>query len=131
MSLLIHLASASLHVFMLVLHVFMRALHCCRDNKTGLMKGDALITFLQGPSVKLAMTVMDGRQLRPGEGPPMVVQEAQFEQKGSFVAKKRGKKTSKKKVLEQQERLLNWDGFDDQRKASEVRFCVPVCTGTW
>lgn len=93
---------------------------CCRDNKTGMLKGDALVNYLQGPSVKLAVTVMDGRQLRPGEGPVMTVQEAQFEQKGNYVAKKGGKKSSKKKLLKQKEELA-WEGFDDVHKDSEAR----------
>jgi hypothetical protein len=101
-----------------------------RDKKTGMMKGDGTVTFLLKPSVRLATTLMDGRPLRPGTTPIMRVQEAKFQLKGDFVAKKKqsgakavgkgGGKGGNKKVVSQQEKLLSWSGYDDSHKASEV-----------
>jgi hypothetical protein len=51
----------------------------CRDHKTGMLKGDALIVFLLRPSVNLAIKVMHGRPFRPGSGTAMTVQEASFQ----------------------------------------------------
>lgn len=118
---------------------------CCRDKETGLMKGDALVTFLQRPSVSLACTLMHGRALRPLKGGrPMSVQEAQFEPKADSAAataatvaatsgaskggqsnntKKGGKGGGKgkgKKAPSQVDRVLGWGGFDDKQKATEV-----------
>ncbi len=49
-------------------------LGCCvpvrlarRDKATGDLKGDALVIFLKEPSVHLAVSLMDGTQLRPGQ----------------------------------------------------------------
>jgi HIV Tat-specific factor 1 len=111
----------------------------CRDKETGMMKGDALITFLQRPSVSLACTLMHGRPLRPLKGGrPMSVQEAKFEPKVDAAAagavpkggqnnsaKKGGKggvsaKGTSKKAPSQIDKALGWGGFDDKHKASEV-----------
>lgn len=105
-----------------------------------MVKGDALVTFLQRPSVSLACRLMHGRALRPLRGGrPMSVQEAQFESKGgpaaaasgapsggqSSSAKKGGKggagaKGKGEKGPSQVERALGWGGFDDKQKATEV-----------
>lgn len=116
----------------------------CRDKETGMVKGDALVTFLQRPSVSLACTLMHGRALRPLRGGrPMSVQEAQFEPKGDSAATAAaasmgaskgaqnnstktgakggaGTKGKGKKGLSQVDRALGWGGFDDKQKASEV-----------
>jgi HIV Tat-specific factor 1 len=121
---------------------------CCRDKETGMMKGDALVTFLQRPSVSLACTLMHGRAFRPLRGGrPMVVQEAQFEPKGDSAAASgaaapaaskgaqsnsaakgsRGGGSSKgkgKKAPSQAARALGWGGFDDKHKATEVRTVI-------
>lgn len=96
-----------------------------------MMKGDGTVTFLLKPSVRLATTLMDGRPLRPGTTPMMRVQEAKFQLKGDFVAKRKqsggkaggkgGGRGGNKKVVSQQEKLLSWSGYDDSHKASEVR----------
>jgi len=78
------------------------------------------VTYLQPPSVKLAVTMMDGRQLRPGSGPAMGVKEAKFEQKGDYRAQSKAKIASRKKAAEAQEKLLGWHGYDDSHKATEA-----------
>jgi hypothetical protein len=99
-----------------------------------MMKGDALIVFLQRPSVVLAVKVMHGRPFRAGSGTTMTVQEASFQarpqQQDGQAAKKPGAKSagpgaSKKKApaQKQTDRLLGWGGFDDVHKASEVSLC--------
>jgi hypothetical protein len=108
-----------------------------RDRETGLLKGDALITFLQKPSVSLACKLMHGRPLRPARGEPMIVQKATFEakplesgtpsatQKGGQAAKAPASKgKGKKSVHPQQDKALGWGGFDDTYKASEVGDCL-------
>ena len=113
------------------------------------MKGDGTVTFLLRPSVRIATMIMAGRPLRPGAGPDMSVQEAQFEKKGDFVARKKqkaggggggssgagvksgaggkggkagkGAKSKSKPVVSQKDKVLSWSGFDDTYKASEVR----------
>jgi hypothetical protein len=99
----------------------------CRDKETGITKGDGTVAFLLRPSVRLALTIMHGRPLRPGGAPDMSVTEAEFQMKGDFVANKKkqgggGNKAGKgKNVPSQKDRLLSWSGFDDVHKASEVR----------
>ena len=45
-----------------------------RNQETGELKGDALVTFFKAPSVQLATTLLDGAPLRDG-GKPMSVSE--------------------------------------------------------
>ena len=119
------------------------------------MKGDGTVTFLLRPSVRIATMIMAGRPLRPGAGPDMSVQEAHFEMKGDFVAKKKqkasgggggssagvksgaggkggkagkGAKGKSKPVVSQKDKVLSWSGFDDTYKASEVRPRAAQCT---
>lgn len=133
------------------IHAVLPALPC-RDKESGVLKGDGLITFLQRPSVNIAVKVMHGRPLRPGDGACMSVQEASFgsqppggsvagapgggpangeakapaggsKPKGGGAAK--GKKpTGAKKGAVQKEKLLGWGGYDDTHKATEVRVRV-------
>jgi hypothetical protein len=42
-------------------------------DANGALKGDALVTYLRQPSVQLAVQLMDGMPLRPGEGKPLTV----------------------------------------------------------
>lgn len=92
-----------------------------KDAKTGLLKGDGLVTYLKEPSVELAITLLDGTPFRYGLG-NMTVSIAQFEQKGDqYVPKDTVSKKKKKKVVETQERrALGWKGFDDSVKATDV-----------
>lgn len=48
----------------------------CRDHNTGQLKGDALVSFLKAPSVDLAVNLMDGTSLRPGDNKKLVVRAA-------------------------------------------------------
>lgn len=115
--------------------------HACRDKESGIAKGDGTVTFLLRPSVRIATTIMHGRPLRPGGAPEMTVQEAEYQMKGDFVAKKKNNSKAKKDgaaaggkgakgkggakggkpVQSQKDRLLSWGGFDDVHKASEAR----------
>lgn len=102
-------------------------MRACRDKKTGLLKGDGLVTFLLRPSVRIATTIMHERPLRPGGAQAMHVQEAHFEMKGDYVAPRgkgggKGAKGAKgkKKAASQKDKVLGWSGFDDTHKASEV-----------
>ena len=49
------------------------------DAASGLLKGDALISFLKPESVNLAVTLREGYELRPGK--PLTVQPAKFEKR--------------------------------------------------
>lgn len=46
-----------------------------RDRSTGAFKGDALVSFLKAPSVTLAVNLMDGAPLRPGDTKNMMVSD--------------------------------------------------------
>ena len=104
-----------------------------RDDD-GQVKGDALVVFLKGPSVDLAITLLDQSELRAGDASTkMTVSAAKFEMKQSD--KKDGKMAAsdadapgvaKPKKLTKEERkraavilkrqeaaALGWDGFDD------------------
>eukprot|EP00873_Tetraselmis_striata_P038104 jgi/Tetstr1/458368/TSEL_044807.t1 len=92
-----------------------------KDEASGMLKGDGLVTFLKEPSVEIACTILDGAPLRPG-GPPMSVTVAQFAQKTSRPAmkKKPQNKKQKKNMVVSQEKRLDWNGFDDVKKAEDV-----------
>lgn len=93
-----------------------------KDAKTGMPKGDGLVTYLKEPSVQLAITLLDGTPFRYGLG-NMTVSTAHFEQKGGkYVPKDTGvsKKKKKKAVEAQERRALGWKGYDDSVKASDV-----------
>jgi HIV Tat-specific factor 1 len=93
-----------------------------KDNATGMLKGDALVTYLKEPSVGLAINLLDKAPFRYGLK-PMTVSEAKFEQKGDKYIEKSSaaQKRKKKKALEAQEkRALGWKGFDDVVKSTDV-----------
>jgi HIV Tat-specific factor 1 len=93
-----------------------------KDNATGMLKGDALVTYLKEPSVGLAINLLDKAPFRYGLN-PMTVSEAKFEQKGDKFVEKltAAQKKKKKKALEAQEkRALGWKGFDDVIKSTDV-----------
>lgn len=92
-----------------------------RDAKTGMLKGDGLVTYLKGPSVNLAVSLLDQTPFRYGLN-NMTVTLAHFEQKGDqYVPRKGPSKKAKKKALEAQERrALGWTGFDDIAKPEEL-----------
>ncbi len=58
-----------------------RAFCLRRDKASGMLKGDALVTFLKEPSVGLAMQMLDGTHFRGTSGRPMTVTRAKFEMK--------------------------------------------------
>ncbi|KAL4524862.1 hypothetical protein Ndes2526B_g07047 [Nannochloris sp. 'desiccata'] len=93
-----------------------------KDNATGMLKGDALVTYLKEPSVDLAINLLDKAPFRYGLK-PMTVSIAKFEQKGDKYVEKAtaAQKRKKKKALEAQEkRALGWKGFDDVVKSTDV-----------
>jgi HIV Tat-specific factor 1 len=93
-----------------------------KDNAKGMLKGDALVTYLKEPSVDLAINLLDKAPFRYGLR-PMTVSIAKFEQKGDKYIEKTtaAEKRKKKKVLEAQEkRALGWKGFDDVVKSTDV-----------
>jgi HIV Tat-specific factor 1 len=93
-----------------------------KDNASGMLKGDALVTFLKEPSVGLAINLLDKAPFRYGLN-PMTVSEAKFEQKGDkFVQKQTAadKKRKRKLIEAQEKRALGWTGFDDTIKATDV-----------
>lgn len=71
-----------------------------RSQTTGLLKGDALVTYMKRPSVELAITILNGTPFRSDMKQTMSIQEAKFELRGEYRNKKKTKKT-KKASLEQ------------------------------
>ncbi|KAK9803813.1 hypothetical protein WJX73_002579 [Symbiochloris irregularis] len=96
-----------------------------RDKALGnVAKGDGLVIYLKAPSVDLACRILDGAQLRPGQGSAMTVQPAKFElHGGEYQPRKKAAgaaKRQKKANAQAEEKLLGWGGFDDQQKPTEV-----------
>eukprot|EP01112_Ceratiomyxa_fruticulosa_P011829 TRINITY_DN3248_c0_g1_i1.p1 TRINITY_DN3248_c0_g1~~TRINITY_DN3248_c0_g1_i1.p1 ORF type:complete len:380 (+),score=104.06 TRINITY_DN3248_c0_g1_i1:238-1377(+) len=79
-------------------------------GENGRPKGDGVITYLKDESVKLAIQLLDGEELRPGV--KIKVSEATFEAKDNY--KKKKKKSKKIKKLPSQAQVLSWDE-DDRR----------------
>jgi HIV Tat-specific factor 1 len=118
-----------------------RSPSCCllltRDNATGLLKGDGLVTYLKEESVPIAILKYDGAPLRFGDK-NLSVTPAKFEMKGGeYQAKsKAGKgKNSRKKQLEKLEKKLGWGGFDDKAPDEKVGGGrgrgLAACTAGW
>ncbi|EFJ47624.1 hypothetical protein VOLCADRAFT_91952 [Volvox carteri f. nagariensis] len=96
------------------------------DKATGLLKGDALVSYLKEPSVELACRFLHQSQfrswrvslelcVRPGSGPLMTVEPAKFEMKGeTYKPKVSNKKEKKKQLAQLEQRALGWGGFDDK-----------------
>ena len=91
-------------------------------DENGEPKGDGLVVFLKAPSVDLAITLLDGAELRPGDASTvMSVSAATFEAKEDGGGKARGKGMTKEErkraaaMLRRQEaEALGWSGFDDE-----------------
>ncbi|KAH7434534.1 hypothetical protein KP509_06G021900 [Ceratopteris richardii] len=86
------------------------------DKTTGMLKGDALVTYLKEPSVDLAIKLLDGAPFRAGGKELMSVSRAKFEQKGDVFIKKEQNKQKKKKLKHAEQKALGWGGFDDVKK---------------
>ncbi|GLI64813.1 hypothetical protein VaNZ11_008220 [Volvox africanus] len=86
-----------------------------RDKATGLLKGDALVSYLKEPSVDLACRFLHQSHFRSGSGTLMTVEPAKFEMKGETYQPKASNKKEKRKQLSQlEQRALGWGGFDDK-----------------
>ena len=102
-----------------------------RDEESGILKGDALVTYVKRPSVDLALQLLDGTPLRPGGGKSMLVREAVFDAKdaggtkgkggrkgvGSIMA---GGKRPRSAMQKEENSRLAWDGFDDEYPKKDV-----------
>ncbi|GLC33273.1 hypothetical protein PLESTB_000352100 [Pleodorina starrii] len=92
-----------------------------RDKATGLLKGDALVSYLKEPSVDLACRFLHQSYFRAGSGTPLTVEPAKFEMKGEKYQPKASNKKEKKKQLAQlEQRALGWGGFDDKAPAEKT-----------
>ncbi|KAL5707591.1 hypothetical protein ACHQM5_018480 [Ranunculus cassubicifolius] len=85
------------------------------DEETGKNKGDALISYLKEPSVDLAIKILDGTPLRPGGKIVMLVERAEFKQKGDKFKPKQTDNKKKKKLKKAEDRRLGWGGRDDAK----------------
>ena len=69
-----------------------------------------MCTYVKVESVQLALTIIDGASIKPGE--TITVEVAKFELKGEYNAKLKPKKLTKKeleKLKKKQEKLLAWE----------------------
>ncbi|GFR48565.1 hypothetical protein Agub_g10467 [Astrephomene gubernaculifera] len=86
-----------------------------RDKATGMLKGDALVSYLKEPSVDLACRFLHHSYFRANMGTCMTVEPAKFEMKGeTYQAKSTNKKEKKKQLAQLEQRALGWGGFDDK-----------------
>lgn len=90
-------------------------------DERGRPKGDGLVVFLKAPSVDLAISLLDGAELRPGDASTvMSVSAATFEAKdGGCETRGKGMTKEERKraaaILRRQEaESLGWSGFDDE-----------------
>lgn len=79
------------------------------------------LTGVGGWQVVLALQILDGAPFRPDMSKTMTVQRAHFQMHGDqFIPRKKPKK-KKKKAGAALDKMLGWGGFDDVRKATDVR----------
>lgn len=79
-------------------------------DEEGNFKGDGLCTYLKVESVQLALTILDGSCIKPGQA--IKVEKAKFELKGSYNPKLKPKKLSKKeqeRAKKRHEKMLAWE----------------------
>ncbi|XP_031628192.1 HIV Tat-specific factor 1 [Contarinia nasturtii] len=74
---------------------------------SGQLKGDGLVHYIRVESVKLAIDMLDGYEVR---GRKIKVQRAQFQMRGEYnpALKPKRKKQDKEKVKKLQDKLLDW-----------------------
>ena len=100
-----------------------------RDDETGRGKGDATVNYMFSDSVPLALTLLDGAEIRPGY--TVTVTEAKFDSAGG----RRGGtgRTDKRNKVEtilakrQKEVALSWQG-DDSSFHSPLPAAAPTAT---
>lgn len=102
-----------------------------KDKETGEPKGDALIVYFKSESVDLAVQIMDGIELRPGDESTISVQPAEFKAKNKDDTNQaeppaldgRKKKVLQKKYEKLNQELAGWDDDDDEQLdlATKVR----------
>ena len=79
-------------------------------DEEGNFKGDGLCTYLKVESVQLALTILDGSCIKPGQA--IKVEKAKFELKGNYNPKLKPKKLSKKeqeRAKKRHEKMLAWE----------------------
>ncbi|EYB93535.1 hypothetical protein Y032_0181g864 [Ancylostoma ceylanicum] len=77
-------------------------------DENGELKGDGRCVYIKKESVDLALSILDGFNLR---GKEVHVEKARFEQKGEFDPTKKRKKLTnaqKKRYMENQNRIFEW-----------------------
>jgi HIV Tat-specific factor 1 len=78
-------------------------------------KGDALISFLREESVTMAIDMLNDTEIRPGN--TILVERAQFEQKGSYKPRDIHKTDNiqRYKMKTDVDRMLGWNEEDDEK----------------
>lgn len=91
-----------------------------RDKASGLPKGDALVSFANQESVELAVSMLSGKELRPGC--ELSVEPAQFEQKGDYQPRREKviDELAKIKWRANMERVAGWGDPDDQAEGLRI-----------
>jgi HIV Tat-specific factor 1 len=78
-------------------------------------KGDALISFLREESVTMAIDMLNDTEIRPGN--LIIVERAQFEQKGSYKPRdiRKTDNIHRYKMKTDVDRMLGWNEEDDEK----------------
>ncbi|VEU22376.1 DEKNAAC103465, partial [Brettanomyces naardenensis] len=100
------------------------------EDENGQFKGDCLIRYFRAESCDLAMEILDGTKIRPGDGEEMKISMAVFDEERTVKKeplKFKDKLNVKKRIKEMNDRLADWsdsDSEEDRRRKRRKEYVV-------